>query len=74
MNQLISGKAKGQDQATDSESKQVDVNMIPSGWIFRQLNGDPANLSGLMRILAKAPEQVMDTELVRILGTYIYED
>ena len=48
--------------------------MIPSDWIFKKQNGEPANVAGLARILSNAPEHAMDTKLVRILGTFIYED
>ena len=48
--------------------------MIPSDWMFKMQNGEPANVDGLARILSNAPEHVMDTKLIQILGRFIYED
>ena len=59
----------------DIQTKKIILQMLFIDWIFKsRTNGSMSNFGDLVKVLAKAPESVLNTDLVKKLVQNFYKD
>ena len=70
----ITGGETGSGKGTGRTNKQITLKMFYLDWMFLWSDGSLANIADLSNIIKNAPEQVMDTALMKTLVTHFYDE
>ena len=74
VNQALAEEASIFDDESDVQEKKIHLKMLLVDFIFNpKKNGGRTNFGDLAKVLAKAPESVLNTELVKTLVENFYD-
>ena len=76
VNSSFKKSGSGLNNELDTQMKKIILKMLAIDWIFKPTDHHKGhqNFGDLVKVLAKAPESVLNTDLVKKLVQYFYKD